>query len=272
MTGGGGLVACLVGARGVGSVLRGTGRFWRQRRRLRRGHLCGSGSLAGLAGLVRGPDWMVWGDSFAHDTRCAGVGNWAISRPISAMMIWAARSAMPGTSSRRSTVVDRRAWGSWSMGTALGSGGVVLSLWLGRSGSVATSCSIRAVSRSILSMQTSIWSRSSWARSAWWSSKRPLSASINAARFALRRPQARSARIFGSRWPAMSVFDHRPRRHSEQVRGHRRQLDQGVFEELLDALLVPGTFLDHLDVAACSRVAHRSPGAARNWAAACPAR
>ena len=30
------------------------------------------------------------GDSFAHETRCAGVGNWVMSRPISAMMTCAA--------------------------------------------------------------------------------------------------------------------------------------------------------------------------------------
>ena len=52
--------------------------------------------------LCRGPDWIVRGASFAQDTRWAGVGNWAMSSPISAMMTWAARDPMPGTSSRRS--------------------------------------------------------------------------------------------------------------------------------------------------------------------------
>ncbi len=41
-------------------------------------------------------------------------------------------------------------------------------------------------------------------------------------------------------------FDHRPRRQPEQIRCHRRQLDQRVLEQLLEALLVPGTFLDQL--------------------------
>ena len=33
---------------------------------------------------VSGPDWMVRGHSFAHDTRCAAVGNLLMSSPISA--------------------------------------------------------------------------------------------------------------------------------------------------------------------------------------------
>ena len=37
-------------------------------------------------------------------------------------------------------------------------------------------------------------------------------------------------------------LDHGPARHAEDVAGDGRQFDQRVFEELLDALLVPGTF------------------------------
>jgi hypothetical protein len=41
-------------------------------------------------------------------------------------------------------------------------------------------------------------------------------------------------------------LDHLPRRHPEQVCRHRGQLDQGVFEQLLEALVVPRPFLDQL--------------------------
>jgi len=41
-------------------------------------------------------------------------------------------------------------------------------------------------------------------------------------------------------------FDHRSGRHPQQVRRHRRQLDQGVLEQLLEALLVSGPLLDEL--------------------------
>ena len=55
------------------------------------------------------PDWMVRGHSFAHETRCAAVGNRLMSSPISARMICAAPGPMPGISSSRSIVVDSRA-------------------------------------------------------------------------------------------------------------------------------------------------------------------
>src|SRR5215213_4701338 len=50
---------------------------------------------------------MVLGDSLAHDTMCAGVGNWPMSSPTSAMMTWAAWWPIPATSSKRSTTGRR---------------------------------------------------------------------------------------------------------------------------------------------------------------------
>lgn len=35
-----------------------------------------------------GPDWMVHGDSLAHDTRWAAVRNRVMSKPTSAIMTW----------------------------------------------------------------------------------------------------------------------------------------------------------------------------------------
>ena len=53
-------------------------------------------ALPGLAGRLLGPDWIVRGESFAQETRWPGVGNWAMSRPSSAMSTWAVRMPMPG--------------------------------------------------------------------------------------------------------------------------------------------------------------------------------
>ena len=46
--------------------------------------------------------------SFAHDTRCAGVGNLLMSTPISAMMGCADTGLTPGISARRSTALSSR--------------------------------------------------------------------------------------------------------------------------------------------------------------------
>src|SRR5688572_22254046 len=43
----------------------------------------------GVAGRVLGPDWMLCGQSLAQLARCAGVGNWLMFRPSSAMITWA---------------------------------------------------------------------------------------------------------------------------------------------------------------------------------------
>jgi hypothetical protein len=55
-----------------------------------------------------------------------------------------------------------------------------------------------------------------------------------------------SARTSGSRSPSDQCLEHRPAGLAEDVAGHRRPLDHAVLEELLDALLVPGTVLHEL--------------------------
>ena len=57
-----------------------------------------------------GPDWMVRGHSFAQETRCSGVGKRLISSPISAMIICALCSPMPG--SRRVARALGAQWGT----------------------------------------------------------------------------------------------------------------------------------------------------------------
>ena len=50
------------------------------------------------------------GANFAHDARWAGVGNRAMSRPISAMMIAAAIGPIPGLSSRATAPAKEASW------------------------------------------------------------------------------------------------------------------------------------------------------------------
>src|SRR5215218_8515542 len=48
---------------------------------------------APVGGLAH--EWMVLGNSMAHDTSCPGVGNWAMSSPSSVMMTFAVRRLIP---------------------------------------------------------------------------------------------------------------------------------------------------------------------------------
>ena len=108
------------------------------------------------------PDWMVRGDSLAHDTRCPAVGNRVMSRPISARMAWALAWEMPGMSSRR-MAAGRTA----ASGPVPAAGPVVPSALTPRAAGIApVSSSIRPVSVPIWALRASIWSSSIWASSA----------------------------------------------------------------------------------------------------------
>ena len=164
-------------------------------------------------------------------------------RPSSAMRICAARGPMPGTSSRRSTVLARRR-GRGRRDVA-GPSGPTTGGGLG-SGSSATRPSMRAVSRSTLSVQRVDL----------------VQQELGEVGVVVIEPAVEGLDERGFAWRELAPgqvgedlrvaftgderFDHRPCRHPEQVCRHRRQLDQGVFEQLLEALLVPGPFLDQL--------------------------
>lgn len=68
-------------------------------------------------------------------------------------------------------------------------------------------------------------------------------------------------------------LQHRPAGLAEQVRRHRRQLDQGVLQQLLHSLLVAGAFLHQvMTQPGAAHAAHAARPAARNTGAACLAR
>lgn len=66
-------------SRSAGTARPGSCQSWPPPRRPRRER------LSDRPDLLFGPDWMVRGDSFAHDARCPAVGNRDMSRPAAAL-------------------------------------------------------------------------------------------------------------------------------------------------------------------------------------------
>ena len=95
---------------------------------------------------MRAPDWMVRGDSFAHDTRWPAVGNLLMSRPISARITCAPPGPIPGISSRRC-----------SAGTTAASGPVPADGPVLPSASTPRAAGIAPISSPMRSVSLAIW-------------------------------------------------------------------------------------------------------------------
>ena len=110
---------------------------------------------------VRGPDWRADGHSPAQETSRAAVGNLLISRPVSAMMVRARSSLMPGISASRAT-----AFSTGAPGVVPAPGPVVPSGSTPKvAGIAAVSSAARAVSAAIGVSRKAIWN---WLRQHGW--------------------------------------------------------------------------------------------------------
>jgi hypothetical protein len=142
-------------------------------------------------------DSLFPGHTPAQEARCAAVGNWPMSGPISATMTSAARRSTPGMVSNNATC------------SAYG----------------AISCWIRAESRATASSRSSTWARS-WATSSpWWSVRnRPASAARTAGSLLRSRTlgqRRQHRRVVGA---ADQGFQHGPAGGPDDVGGHAGQL------------------------------------------------
>ena len=110
-------------------------------------------------------------------------------------------------------------------------------------GMAPISSSMRLVSLSIWRASASIWSSSIRASSAWWSLKRPVSASHQGGALAAHPASGQLGEHLGVALPGDQRLDHGPTGDAHDVGRHGGELDQGVLEQLLHPLLVPGAFL-----------------------------
>ena len=164
-----------------------------------------------------------------------------MSRPISAMIIWAAVTPIPVISSRRATA------SSGDGIVAARRRGPVVRGGLGCRDVAEQLASIRSVRRSILALRASISSSSSEMSSAWWSSKRPLSASFEGGPLGPHLAAGELGQHLGVTLAGDQGVEHGPAGLAEDVGGDEGELDQGVLEQLLEPLLVPGAVLDEVD-------------------------
>src|SRR3954465_8343378 len=94
---------------------------------------------------------------------------------------------------------------------------------------------MRVSSSPTMALIASMWIRIIRARKAWCSAKRPASASARAGILTRSRPRASSGP--GVTFAGDQRLEHRPTGLAEQITDHDGELDAGVFEQLLHALL-----------------------------------
>src|SRR4029450_7101618 len=159
--------------------------------------------------LVLPADCLTPGANFAQEARWPGVGKRPMSRPISAMITWAAVRPTPQISSSRSTARAKGAT-SWSI----------------LASSSAMSALAWSMRPSILASRKAGWSRK-------WRGRGGAPAGARQLRQRL-----------GVRLACDECGQHVPTRDPEDVGGDHRQFDLGVLQQLLDALLLGGAHAD----------------------------